>query len=68
MTPLPLLLMARRAREVRPDLAVIYASGSFRMEPFVSEEYVVGSSYLAKPFTIQELIETVDAMMQPVFR
>ena len=60
--------LAKRAREVRPDLPVIYASGSFRMEPFISDEYVTGAAYLAKPFTIEELIETVDSMMRPVFR
>jgi DNA-binding response OmpR family regulator len=60
--------LAERAREVRPDLPVIYASGSFRMEPFISDEYVIGASYLAKPFTIEDLMQTVDAMMRPVFR
>ena len=60
--------LAQRAREVRPDLPVIYASGSFRMEPFISDEYVTGAAYLAKPFTIEELIQTVDSMMRPVFR
>ena len=60
--------LAERAREVRPDLPVIYASGRFNMGPFLSDDYVMGASYLAKPFTMEKLNQTVNEMMRPVFR
>src|SRR4051812_11622155 len=52
--------VAARAREVRPDLPVLFASGSFGMEPIAIDEYVPGATFLAKPFTMEQLIEAVD--------
>jgi DNA-binding response OmpR family regulator len=59
--------LAERVREVRGDLPVIYASGSFRMEPFNSDEYVPGAGYLAKPFSMAQLLEAVDLILNPRF-
>lgn len=50
--------LARRAREVRPDLMVLFMSGSFQIEPYVS-----GSALLAKPFSMPQIVEAVEALL-----
>lgn len=61
--------LARRARELAPDLPVIYASA--RVAPLSPTERVPGSSFLRKPYepeAVARLIaKTVQAARAPAF-
>ena len=46
------LLLARRARHLRPDLGVVYASGGRRH--LDAREAVAGSFFLPKPYRLEE--------------
>jgi two-component system, cell cycle sensor histidine kinase and response regulator CckA len=55
--------LARRAREIRPDLPVVFMSGSFQMDPFCREPFVTGAGYLPKPFLMPQMLEAVEAAL-----
>jgi DNA-binding NtrC family response regulator len=52
-----------RARKVRPDLPVVLATGGSM--PDVPPEMTRHTAFLAKPFTLDELAATVNAMIEP---
>jgi DNA-binding response OmpR family regulator len=54
--------IARRAREIRPDIPVLFASGSFRLEPFVCDDFVAGAAFLEKPYTMGQLLAAVEGL------
>jgi len=73
------LEFAQFARNIRADMKVLFASGSMEQETALTR--IPGSRYLAKPFTSEELLQTVQALLseggcgdefrpvaQPVFR
>jgi DNA-binding response OmpR family regulator len=55
------LEFAQFARNIRADLKVLFASGSMEQENALMR--IPGSRYLAKPFTCEELLQTVQVMM-----
>ena len=55
------LEFAQFARNIRADLKVLFASGSMEQENALTR--IPGSRYLAKPFTCEELLHTVEAML-----
>jgi DNA-binding response OmpR family regulator len=55
------LEFAQFARNIRGDLKVLFASGSMEQENALTR--IPGSRYLPKPFTCEELLQTVQAMM-----
>jgi DNA-binding response OmpR family regulator len=73
------LEFAQFARNIRSDMKVLFASGSMEQENALAR--IPGSRYLAKPFTCEELLQTVHMLLseggcggqfrsvaQPVFR
>ena len=53
-------MLARLARELRPNLPVVYASGSYRA---IEElDAVSGSVFVAKPYNPEQLCEMLNAM------
>jgi CheY-like chemotaxis protein len=52
--------VARFARQVMPDVAVIYISGQASQQSFMAFG-VPNSEFLAKPFTAEELVKVVRA-------
>lgn len=50
--------IARRAREVHPDIPVVFISG--QMGPRVASEGVSGSEFVAKPFHPSQVIAALD--------
>jgi DNA-binding response OmpR family regulator len=58
--------LAQLARELRPNLPVVYASGSVsRIEQVKA---VPGAAFLAKPYDLRKLCAVVDAFAQPAER
>lgn len=55
--------LARFARQFRSDLKVLFASGSLHLEVPNPTTIIEGSAYLSKPFTTQELLSTVQALL-----
>jgi two-component system cell cycle sensor histidine kinase/response regulator CckA len=55
--------LARFARKIRPDIKVIFASGSIHLEETNPQTYIQGSVFLSKPFTIEELLRTVKEIL-----
>jgi two-component system, cell cycle sensor histidine kinase and response regulator CckA len=55
--------LARFARKIRPDIKVIFASGSVHLEETNPQTYIQGSVFLSKPFTIEELLRTVKEVL-----
>ncbi len=55
--------LARLARELRPDLPVVYASGSYsRLEQL---DAVAGAIFVPKPYNAERLCEMLSAMARP---
>lgn len=54
--------IARRARELRPDLAIVYVSADSGAKwPSLG---VPGSQFLQKPFTIDKILTTVSSLLK----
>ena len=53
--------LARFARKIRPDLPVIFASGSLLLEDPHPSEYIEGAFFVNKPFTSEDLVFCVKA-------
>lgn len=55
--------MMREARQIRPDLRVVFISGY--AENALDDELLDGSEFLPKPFTLKQLAEKVKDVLQP---
>lgn len=55
--------LARFARSIRPDLPVLFASGSMMMEEIDPLQVISGALALPKPFTTEQLLEAVAATL-----
>jgi len=55
------LEFAQFARNIRADLKVLFASGSMEQENALTR--IPGSRYLPKPFTCEELLQTVQTLL-----
>jgi two-component system cell cycle sensor histidine kinase/response regulator CckA len=53
--------LARFARKIRPNLPVIFASGSLLLEDPHPSEYIEGALFVDKPFTSEDLLCCVKA-------
>ena len=55
------LEFAQFARKIRSDLKVLFASGSMQQDAALSK--VQGSRYIPKPFTAEEFLQAVQALL-----
>lgn len=55
-----------RAREIRPELKVLYMSGSTRNAIVHNETLDAGVNLLAKPFALEELAQKVKSALDIV--
>jgi CheY-like chemotaxis protein len=53
--------LAKRARDLRPSLPVVYASGRRSMDQFCA---VAGAAFLPKPYTLKDVDATLDRLIQ----
>jgi two-component system, cell cycle sensor histidine kinase and response regulator CckA len=57
--------LAKFARKIRPDINVVFASGSIlQIDPHPSS-FIEGAVILNKPFTVEELLKTVADIVGP---
>lgn len=56
--------LAAYARKMRPELPILFMSGSVQFEAENPVKIFAGSAFLPKPFTIQEFLNTVRMALQ----
>jgi two-component system cell cycle sensor histidine kinase/response regulator CckA len=56
--------LAAYVRKTRADLKILFASGSVQFEDRNPADIFEGSAFLAKPFTMEQLVESVNALFQ----
>ena len=56
--------LAQFVRKIRPDIPVIFASGSIQAEEPHPSEYIEGAIFLNKPFTSIDLVSCVQSALK----
>jgi CheY-like chemotaxis protein len=58
------LKLAAFARRIRADLRILFASGSLESDQREAAERIRGSVFLAKPFTADELVISIQKLLE----
>lgn len=58
------LKLAAFARRIRADLSILFASGSLEINEREAAEQIAGSVFLAKPFTAEELVISIEKLLE----
>jgi DNA-binding response OmpR family regulator len=58
------LALAQKLKAQRPDIAVIYMSGSLKTLPESSEEFIAGSICLEKPVIFSDLQAAISTLLR----